>query len=38
MRCSGELEELTGKRVRLDLPQAPGPQKEPGLAEPGRAD
>jgi hypothetical protein len=37
-RLRGELEELTGKRVRLDLLQAPGPQEEPGLAGPGRAD
>ena len=34
-RLRGELEELTGKRVRLDVMEASGPQEEPGLAEPG---
>lgn len=28
-RLRGELEELTGRRVRLDIWEAPGPQEEP---------
>jgi hypothetical protein len=33
----GELEELTGQRVRLDIWEAAGPQERPGVAEPGSA-
>ncbi|HET6188961.1 MAG TPA: hypothetical protein VFE59_18455, partial [Trebonia sp.] len=29
-RLRGELEELTGRRVRLDIREVPGPQEGPG--------
>ena len=35
-RLRGELEELTGKRVRLDLLAAPGPQEVPEQPDPDR--
>jgi small subunit ribosomal protein S3 len=34
-RLRGELEELTGKGVRLDILEVPGPQEGPGAAESG---
>jgi hypothetical protein len=35
-RLRGELEELTGRRVRLDILEVPGPQEGPEDAGPGR--
>jgi ribosomal protein S3 len=35
-RLRGELEELTGRRVRLDILQVPGPPETPESEEPGR--
>jgi hypothetical protein len=35
-RLRGELEELTGRRVRLDIREVPGPQDRPGDAGSGR--
>jgi hypothetical protein len=37
-RLRGELEELTGKRVRLDIREMPGPEEGPGAKGPGLHD
>jgi len=34
-RLRGELEDLTGRRVRLDIREVPGPQEGPGSEVPG---
>ncbi len=35
-RLRGEMEELTGRRVRLSILEAPDPRETPGIARPGQ--